>query len=292
MRPVVRLVAAPCLAVVVLALSLPGPARCDDPAPDKVQIATLRPEDGYLRFGGTSRYPDGAVLGCEVRYFERLLPEAMAFCRVKKGAFSARLGPLPGKLLPGPYTALVRFVLEDQPPELIYEIQDDVDATYTSTLKVGTDEEIAAFEAKYREAVSGLLAAIDRRMRDMATAFAEASEEKRWRTSQGFDAEACISFAQGSEHGYLEDLRALDPFRDGAVPFQAALTERFVTLPDGLHLILCMHVKKAFREVGLAVPPQYAETDLDLPAEILEKQMIGEALQPIRDYLEPPKRDR
>ncbi len=295
MRTGARLGAVVCLALAALCLR-PSAVAGEDapPGTERVRIAKLEPKDEpdgtYLAFEGTSTYPQGVVLACEVRYFGRLVPGAGLYSRVKKGRFVARVGPLPGRLLPGTYQAVVRFSGADQIRELFSLIADESDAVFTSDLNVGTAEEIRAFEQKYNDAVRGLMESIDALVMELDQACTEASNGKRWAAAEGLDRDASVSWMQGCEQRFREGLRTLDPFCDGAVPYRPDFTEVLSLSAESFHDIACARMKGLFAEKNLPLPEPYVPNRFDLPADLLEKQLIGEALQPVRDYLDPPKK--
>ena len=294
MRTSARLGAGVCMALAAMSLRPPAAAGQDaPPGSDKVQIKLLEPRDEssgmYIQFEGTAKYPQGVVLACEIRYFERLVPGAGLYSRVKKGRFAAKVGPLPNRLLPGTYQAIVRFAVADQIRELFSVIADESDAVYTSDLNVGTAEEIRAFEQKYRDTARALLKLIDARVKELDEAYSQGSKGKRWVAKGKLDRDACISWTQSCEQAYHEDVQTLDPFCEGAVPYQPDLTELMLLSTDSFHVIASAQMKKLFLQSNAALPDEYAPTRIDVPAEILVKQMIDEALQPVRDYLGPPK---
>ena len=294
MRTSARLGVGVCIALAAMSLRPPAAAGQDvPPGPGRVQITLLEPRDDssgtYLQFDGAAEYPQGVVLACEVRYFGRLVPGAGLYSRVKKGRFAAKVGPLPKRLLPGTYQAVVRFAVADQIRELFSEIADELDAVYTSDLNVGTAEEIRAFEQKYRDTVRGLMTSIDALVKELDGACTEASNGKRCAAREGLDRDACISWVQGCEQTLREGIRTLDPFCDGAVSYRPDLTELLLLSTESFHDIACARMKKLFAEENTSLPDHYVPNRFDLPADLLEKQLIGEALQPVRDYLDPPK---
>lgn len=286
--------ALPCAVAILSTLLSAVPCPADGNEASKVQILKLeskqKTEGSYLTFEGTSQYPDGVVLGCEVRYFGRIVPGAMLFAKVRKGRFSANVGPVPKPFLVGAYQAVVRFVSEDQTPDLMYDLQYDSDASYSSELQVGTKEDVEEFEKRYKTVLQGVLDSAERRVKDLASAYAEAEAGKRWHGTEGPDIDACVAFTRENEQGYRHDLETLAPFLEGAGAYQPDLTDLMTTFVDALHLITITRVRGLFHEWGVSVPDDWNQVGLDTPIEVLEKQMLGEALQPVRDYLHPPPR--
>lgn len=258
----------------------------------KAKLTAVDPKetaDGvYLHFEGTSTYPDGALLVCELRYFDQLVPGATSSAKVRKGKFTSKVGPLPKKLLPGSYQTIVRFLLEYQAPDLIYEVQNETDAAWPADFKVGSEDEIAEIEKRYREAAAQVLEAMDAAARELTDGFAEGKAGKRWRGSEGFDADGCAAWTRECEGRYRTAMQALSPFVDAAVSYRGALTEKLLLSLDGLHLIASMYVKTLFTENKAPVPADFHVQMLDAPPELVQQQIL-ESLQPVRDYLNPPK---